>query len=162
MRNLKFRLSRWEKTLIFEMRATDATFWAKLATVLPSGYYTATNGVRINYNITASDISTFVSTNTVTISTQQNITSALFASDTVRDTKHKLLAAALKEFVLYVNNNGSYTQICANCFNYHKPTPESWCRWIIEVSVNFNATTDKCIHFNELYSADEMYEFYDI
>lgn len=162
MRNLKFRLGRWEKTIIFEMIGTDTTFWAKLATVVPSGYYTATNGVRINYNTTASDISTFVATDVVTISNKQNITSALFASDTVRDTKQKSLAAALQEFVKYVNNNGTYTQICANCFNWHKPTPESWCRWIVEVYPDFSATTDKCIHFNQLYSADSMYEFYDI
>jgi len=140
----------------------DPTFWALISTVITVPPYTASNGIKIATSPTASDISNYIDTNTITISTANNVTEIIFASNTLRDAAYYAIVSALKEFVRYVKNNGTYTHVCMNCINYHVPNPQVWCRWIVEVAPNFNATIDNCSHFNQLYSLDAIQEFFDI
>lgn len=163
MRHIQFRISRWEKTLIFQMIGTDTTFWTSMTTLIPGGYYTASNGLRVNCNTTASNISTYTGTpSQITISNKFNVTSCAFSTDALRDAAYDIVVAALKELVIYVLNNGSLPQICINCFNYRKPTSEYWCYWIIQQNTAWNGSVDKCSHFNDLYSDEEHFEMYDI
>lgn len=158
--NIKFKITRFVKAMAFQMLETDSTFWAKLATVVPTNSYTATNGTTVLIS-TSSNISELVTNNRFTISQAQNLTTVTFANDTVRDTYFNKMLSAIHEFVVYVNNSGTLPQTCRYCFNY-LGTQAQFCRWIIEVESNWSIDVDKCANFNFFYDRGVVREIYTL
>jgi len=159
--NIKFKITRFVKAMAFQMLETDSTFWAKLATVVPTHTYTATNGTSVVISTSASNIAELFTNNRITISQTQNLTTVTFTTDIIRDTYFNKAISALHEFVVYVNNAGTLPQVCKYCFNY-VGSQTKFCNWVVEVNDNWSIDIDKCVNFSFFYDRGVIREVYTL
>lgn len=159
--NIKFKITRFVKAIAFQMLETDSTFWAKIAVVIPSLSYTATNGTTVLISPTASSITELKTNNRFTISQAVNLTTVTLLTDAERDTYFNKLLSAIHEFVVYINNNGTLPQVCKYCFNY-VGSQTKFCNWVVEVNSNWSIDVDKCANFGFFYDRGVVREVYTI
>ncbi len=177
--DLKFRLEAWDKGLVFQIMEFKPQFWTLVSTVVPTNTYVASNGVTVKIHATTADITRIQSNNEITIANGTPVppTSMYFnpsnlfnmADNTQRDTCFNKIVSALREFVIFVNNNGSLPHFCHHCFNLlfetaqqtYPKTPK-FCSWINEVGSGWDIDAHYCVNFNVTAPGQLQFNIYEL
>jgi hypothetical protein len=146
--NIKFRITRFTKELAFQTLEVDATFWAKVVALITTPY-TTSQGVVVKIG-TVNDISKIRTNNEITLTnTTFSLSTVVLVDESQMETDFGRIVSSVKEFVIYVNNNGSLPQICQYCNNFNDLAINiSFCAFIETITVNWDYQIDKCSHFN--------------
>lgn len=162
--HLKFKITRFTKGLVFQLLEFDAPFWADMLTHLTGGTtYTASNGLVITVGASTSSI-TNVITNAMTLGNGTlNMAPLTTITDVIRDAQYAKIVAALKELVLFVLNNGTLPHTCHYCFNFNNFDVDGhFCKWIDEVTDDWDIDVHFCTNFNVLHESQGVYEVFEL
>lgn len=166
--NLSFKISNWVNGAVFQILSVGEEFVLNVASVLPGGEYTASNAFKVKIG-SSTDISKTVTDSEMTLGFPPNVFNISVLntiSEEQRDTSISKIIRALREFVLYINNNGALDPFCNNCLNYNfdrKSINEFFCKWIKNVDDNWDPEFSACSHYNEINSIyEKIYEIYKL
>lgn len=161
--NLKFKISRFVKGVVFQLLEFDTAFWAKMLPLLTANAYTASNGLVITVGTSTSSIANVI-TNSMTLGNGTlNLAALVTDTDIIRDDQYAKIVAALKELVFFVLNNGTLPHVCHYCFNFNNyNVDDHFCKWVDEVTDDWDIDVHFCSRYNVLHDSQNFYEVFEL